>query len=166
MEYVKGYKHGLWKYFDKKGRLLYYQTYSKGLRNGAAVAFSKDGKVKATQVYRDGEPWAGTFIRSECMGDRTLRYSEWVVVWPKAYVERLRESERNTALLNTRALAQVALICIGRDELKEAGIQADYAVELFPDGPWGYYAKSVLAQGHERPGWSGGLSEKGISSSS
>ncbi len=57
-----------------------------------------------------------------------------------------RDAQRATALAASRRQAESAVRAASEGRLDEAKVRADAAVEVMPDGPWGYYALGMIAR--------------------
>lgn len=51
---IDGYREGVWKYFDRDGKLLYEVEYKKGIRDGEWKAYDEAGRLIASGYYNNG----------------------------------------------------------------------------------------------------------------
>jgi hypothetical protein len=68
--YQHGLMQGKYSQWNHDGRKMREETYEKGKVSGEARWWDGDGKLLTTGVYRDGEPWTGSFSELDASPDR------------------------------------------------------------------------------------------------
>jgi len=61
-EFVDGEKNGTWTWWYPNGQKFADTSYENGNLVGRESHWSPEGEVRTTGEYRDGQPWAGTFV--------------------------------------------------------------------------------------------------------